>query len=78
MFKVMIRVTPNLWHEEHFDTEHEARLAANHAFKTGAYQVELWRKSRSGYVLVKKARMTMKEAAQRCGGWMAADAPNFN
>lgn len=77
MYKVMSRVTPNLWHEDHFDTESEARAAANHAFKTGAYQVELYRKDRTGYTLVKNARQTMKQAAQRCGEWMAEDAPNF-
>lgn len=71
MFKVMMRVTPDLWHEDHYPTENEARAAANHAFKTGAYQVELYRKTRSGYILVKKARQTMKQAAQRCGEWMA-------
>lgn len=54
MFKVMSRVTPNLWHEDSFSTEAEARAAANHAFKTGAYQVELYRKSRTGHILIKK------------------------
>lgn len=78
MFKVMSRVTPNLWHEDHFETESEARSAANNALKTGAYQVELYRKSRTGYILVKKARQTMKQAAQRCGEWMAEDMPDFN
>lgn len=77
MFKVLYRVTRNLWHEDYYDTESEARAAANHAFKTGAYQVELYRKTRNGYVLVKKARQTMKQAAQRCGEWMAEDAPCF-
>ena len=71
MFKVIIRVTPKYWYEDHFNTENEARSAANHAFKTGAYQVELYRKTKSGYILVKKARQTMKQAAQRCGEWMA-------
>lgn len=78
MFKVMSRVTANLWHEEQFDTESAARAAANHAFNTGAYQVELYRQSRCGYVLVKKARQPMRQAAQRCGEWMAEDAPDFN
>ncbi len=78
MFKVLSRVTRNLWHEDHFDTETEARVAANHAFKTGAYQVELYRKSRVGYVLVQKARQTMEQAARRCGEWMAEDAPFFD
>lgn len=77
MYKVMSRVTPNLWHTDYYNTENEARAAANHAFNTGAYQVELYRKSRTGYVLVKKARQTMKQAAQRCGEWMAKDAPYF-
>ena len=71
MFKVMSRVTPNLWHADHFDTESEARAAANHAFRTGAYQVELYRKDRNGYILLKKARQPMKKAAQLCGEWMA-------
>lgn len=71
MFKVLYRVTPNLWHADHYPTESEARAAANHAFKTGAYQVELYRKSRNGYDLVKKARQPMKQAAQRCGEWLA-------
>lgn len=78
MFKVMSRVTPNLWHVDHFNTESEARTAANHAFKTSAYQVELYRKDRVGYSLIKKARQTMKQAAQRAGEWMAEDAPYFN
>ena len=72
MFKVMARVTPNLWHEEHYKTESEARAAANHAFKSGAYQVELYKKdSRCGYVAIKKARQTMKEAAKKCGEYLA-------
>lgn len=77
MYMVLSRVTRGLWHEDHYDTESEARAAANHAFKTGAYQVELYRKSRTGYVLVKKARQTMKQAAQQCGEYMAEDAPYF-
>ena len=52
MFKVMSRVTKNLWHEDYFETESEARAAANHAIKTGAYQVELYRKSGIGYTQV--------------------------
>ena len=71
MFKVMIRVTPNIWHEDHFDTESEARTAANHAFTHGAYQVELYRKSRIGYDIIKRARQTMKQAAERAGRTMA-------
>lgn len=78
MFKVMSRVTRNLWHEDCFGTEAEAGAAANRAFKTGAYQVELYRKSRDGYVLVQKARQTMEQAARRCGEWMAEDAPFFD
>ena len=44
MFKVLMRVTPSVWHEEHYTTESEARKAANNAFKSGAYQVELYKK----------------------------------
>lgn len=72
MFKVLMRVTPNVWHEEHHNTESEARKAANNAFKSGAYQVELYKKdNRCGYVLIKKARQTMKQAAQKCGEYLA-------
>lgn len=77
MFKVMSRVTPNLWHEDHFATESEARASANHAFNTGAYQVELYRKDREGYVLVKKARQTMKQAVERWAEQVVEDAPSF-
>jgi hypothetical protein len=71
MFKVLYRVTAHLWHEDHYPTENEARAAANHAFTHGAYQVELYRKTRYGYDLVKKARQTMKQAAETAGRTMA-------
>lgn len=71
MYKVFYKVTAHLWHEDHYPTESEARAAANHAFTTGAIQVELYRKTRNGYELVKKARQTMKQAAKRCGEYMA-------
>lgn len=77
MYKVLSRVTRDLWHEDHYETESEARAAANHAFKTGAYQVEVYRKCRTGYALVQKARQTMKQAAQRCGEFLAEDVPEL-
>ena len=78
MFKVMMKVTEGYWHTDVFDNESEARTCANHAFKTGAIQVELYQKSRHGYTLIKKARQSMKQAAERCGHWMAEDAPYLN
>ena len=77
MFKVLSRVTRNLCHEDHFDTEAEARAAANHAYLTGAYQVELYQKTRTGYVLIQVARQTMQQAAKRAGEWLASDLPEL-
>lgn len=71
MFKVMSKITNGYWHTCNYPTETEARAAANHAFETGAMQVELYRKTREGYVIIKKARQTAKEAAAHCGCWMA-------
>lgn len=77
MFKVLSKITKGYWHTDVFDDESEARAFANHAFKTGAIQVELYRKTRDGYSLVKKARQSAKQAAERCGSWMTEDAPSF-
>ena len=78
MFKVMSKITNGYWHTDVFENEAEARACANHAFETGAIQVELYRKTRDGYTLIKKARQSAKQAAERCGRWMAEDAPYFN
>ena len=64
MFKVMYKVAGH-WTVEHFDNENEARNRANWAFTTGAVQVELYRKSRVGYEIVKKVRQTVKQAVER-------------
>lgn len=71
MFKVMSRTVNSCWHVDVFDSELEARAAANHAFKTGAAQVELYRKTRDGYELIKEAKQSAKQAAESCGRWLA-------
>ena len=71
MFKVMSRIVNGVWHVDVFESESEARAAANHAFKTGAAQVELYRKTRDGYVLIKEVRQSARQAAESCGQWMA-------
>ena len=79
MFMVMtVHVSNGVWHEEHFEQESDAKAYANHAFKNGlGTTIELWRKTRSGYELVKKARLTKKEATARFSEYVAEDAPYF-
>ncbi len=80
MFKVKrcVSIIPHLWHKNAFiEPKTVARDSANHAFEIGEHKVELPKKSREGYTIIKKAIQLLKQSNQRCGEWMAEDAPCF-
>ena len=77
MFKVMSRAYHQVWHEKHFSNEQEAREYANKEFKTGAADIELYKKDREGYKLLKGIHVNKKQAVENFASFVTEDAPCF-
>lgn len=75
-FKVMIKTIGGSWHEEFFVCESAARKYANFSFISGCLTVELYRRTRNGYSLVKSVEIPKETAVERKKKYVMQIAPS--